>query len=89
MGGRMDDCDILLILGGCLEPSRAAPGKTGGMMPQTRPRGLTGSVTTGRTADPYTHARARSHTHTLSHTTQSEVGRVGGGGGFVREGRRS
>lgn len=33
-------------------------------MPQTRPRGLTGSVTTGTTADPYTHARAL----TLSHT---------------------
>lgn len=81
----MDNCDILLILGGCLEPSRAAPGKTGGMMPQTRARGLTSSVTTGRTADPYTLARAL----TLSHTTQSEVGRVGGGGGFVREGRRS
>lgn len=37
-------------------------------MPQTRPRGLTGSVTTGRTADPYTHARARALTHTHSHT---------------------
>lgn len=61
-------------------------------MPQTRPRGLTGSVTTGRTADLRAHTRALflfSHTLTLTHThTQSEVGRVGGGGGSVREGGR-
>lgn len=59
-------------------------------MPQTRPRGLTGSVTTGRTADPRAHTRTQAlFSHTLTHThTQSEVGRVGGGGGFVREGGR-
>jgi hypothetical protein len=50
----MGDGDILMILGARLEPSRAARGKTGGMMPQTRPRGLTGSVTTGGIADPHT-----------------------------------
>lgn len=80
-----------------LEPSRAAPGKTGGMMPQTRPRGLTGSVTTGRTADIHTHTRTLSLSHclqslppslslSLSHThNQSEFGCVGGRGCLVRK----
>lgn len=42
-------------------------------MPQTRPRGLTGSVTTGRTADPHSHTHnlSLSHTHTHTHTTRA------------------
>lgn len=61
-------------------------------MPQTRPRGLTGSVTTGTTADPYTHARAR--THTLSHRPRARsvvwvVGAVSFGEAAVRRGSSS
>lgn len=71
-------------------------------MPQTRPRGLTGSVTTGRTADIHTHTRTLSLTHSLSHSllfsltlthNHSEVGCVGDRGGVslgnavVRRGR--
>lgn len=51
-------------------------------MPQTRPRGLTGSVTTGRTADPRTHAR------TLSHTPRARSVVWVVGAGFVWQGGR-
>lgn len=50
-------------------------------MPQTRPRGLTGSVTTGRTADPRTHALS---SLSLTHTPRARARLCGWWGRFCR-----